>query len=108
MENINFDEVVARSLKIRKRYHELELEHHGSEWTVEEDALAFLTDAGLIGRLTMSKQGRWPAGNNAKVELEHKLGETIWWLVVLANRMEINIQSALDEFLTKTEKLVGK
>jgi hypothetical protein len=41
MEKLNFNEAVERSLKIRERYHELELQHHGSEWTIEEDALAF-------------------------------------------------------------------
>ena len=108
MDKLNFDEVVARSLKIRARYHELELQHHGSEWTVEEDALAFLTDAALVGRLTMSQQRRWPAGTDAQHELEHKLGESLWWLVVLAKRMDIDIQIVLEQFLTKTEKLVGK
>ena len=108
MEELNFNEAVARSLKIRELYHELELQHHGSEWTVEEDALAFLTDAGLVGRLTMSQQGRWPAGGDAKAELAHKLGESIWWLVVLADRMDIDIQDVLGKFLTKTEKLLGK
>lgn len=107
MEELNFNEAVARSLRIREMYHELELKHHGSEWTVEEDALAFLTDAGLVGRLTMSQQGRWPAGADAKAELEHKLGESIWWLVVLADRMDIDIKDVLDKFLTKTEKLLG-
>ena len=108
MEELNFNEAIARSLKIRELYHELELKHHGSEWTVEEDALAFLTDAGLVGRLTMSQQGRWPAGGDAKAELAHKLGESIWWLTVLADRMDIDIQVALAKFLTKTEKLLGK
>ena len=60
MATIDFEQLKERSLKIRERYHELERTHHGSEWTVEEDALAFLTDAGLVGRLTMSQQGRWP------------------------------------------------
>ncbi len=60
MATIDFEQLKERSLKIRKRYHELERMHHGSEWTIEEDALAFLTDAGLVGRLTMSQQGRWP------------------------------------------------
>jgi NTP pyrophosphatase (non-canonical NTP hydrolase) len=108
MEHSNFDTAVTRSLKIRERYHELELQHHGSKWTVEEDALAFLTDAGLVGRLTMSQQGRWPAGSHAKEELEHKLGESVWWLVVLAKRMDLDIQEVLDKFLTKTEKLLGE
>lgn len=108
MKELDFKDAVSRSLKIRELYHQLELKHHGTEWTVEEDALAFLTDAGLVGRLTMSQQGRWPAGSNAQEELEHKLGESIWWLVVLAERMDLDIQDVLDKFLSKTEKLLGK
>ena len=42
----NFDDIIRRSLEIRDKYHQLELQHHGSEWSVEEDALAYLTDAG--------------------------------------------------------------
>jgi hypothetical protein len=49
MEIINCSDAIARSLKIRELYHEWELKHHGSEWTVEEDSLAFLTNAGLVG-----------------------------------------------------------
>lgn len=91
--------------KIRAAYHQLEKQHHGSEWTVEEDALAFLTDAGLVGRHTMSQQKRWRA-NNTTPELEHKLGECIWWLAVLADRMEIDLEEAVEKFLTKTEQLL--
>jgi hypothetical protein len=108
MEKLNFNEAIARSLEIRKRYHELESQHHGTEWTVEEDALAFLTDAGLVGRLTMSQQGRWPAGVNTRAELEHKLAESIWWLIVLADRMDIDVRDSLEKFLTKTAQLVTK
>ncbi|MNE92562.1 hypothetical protein D3C80_1903010 [compost metagenome] len=74
---------------------------------MEEDALAFLTDAGLVGRLTMSQQGRWPKADANNAELKHKLGESIWWLIVLANRMDVNIEEALEGFLSKTESLVG-
>lgn len=106
MASLDFEQLKERSLKIRQRYHELELAHHGSEWTVEEDALAFLTDAGLVGRQVMSQQGRWPK-ENTKEELQHKIGESIWWLTVLAERMNMNIEDATQEFLTKTEKLLG-
>ena len=107
MSKIDFEQLKNRSQRIRENYHELELLHHGSEWTVEEDALAFLTDASLVGRHVMSQQGRWPKGNT-KEELKHKLGESIWWLTVLAQRMNIDIEEATADFLTKTEKLVGK
>ncbi|HKG05325.1 MAG TPA: hypothetical protein VKB19_02650 [Pedobacter sp.] len=106
MEDNNLDKIIERSLALREKYHELELTHHGSEWTVEEDALAFLTDAALVGRHTMSQQQRWPkAGTNT--ELEHKLGESIWWLIVLAHRMDLDIKDAVGNFLEKTEKLMN-
>lgn len=105
MNTNNFEEIIKRSLEIRKQYHKLERQHHGSEWTVEEDALAFLTDAGLVGRNVMSQQNRWPKANSQE-ELEHKLGESIWWLIVLADRMDIDVEQAVENFLAKTEKLV--
>lgn len=104
MSEDNLDEIIRRSLELRKKYHELELKHHGSEWTVEEDALAYLTDAGLVGRNVMSQQERWPKANSAS-ELEHKLGENIWWLIVLGERSGIDIKEAVNNFLAKTEKM---
>ncbi len=105
MKNNNFDDIIRRSVAIREKYHELELQHHGSRWTVEEDALAFLTDAGLVGRNVMSQQQRWPK-NNTQEELEHKLGESIWWLTVLADRMGLNIKEVTERFLSTIEKLL--
>ena len=102
MSKDNFDEIIRRSMEIRKKYRELELMHHGSEWTVEEDALAYLTDAGLVGRNIMSQQQRWPKAES-EAQLEHKLGENIWWLIVLAERSGIDIRKAVDQFLIKTE-----
>ncbi|MBL4931622.1 MazG-like protein [Clostridium paridis] len=103
MKDINFSEIIERSIQIRKMYHKLEKHYHEKEWTVEEDALAFLTDAGLVGRLTMANQGRWPINGDDVSELEHKLGECIWWLTVLADRMNIDASEAVEKFLSKTE-----
>lgn len=105
MKNLDLQEIKERALKIREQYHQLEKTHHDSGWTVEEDALAFLTDAGLVGRYTMSQQGRWPKVDTNS-ELQHKLGECIWWLTVLADRMEIDLNESVAGFLTKTENLL--
>lgn len=106
MSNSNFDDIINRSIELRKKYHELEVTHHGNEWTVEEDALAFLTDAGLVGRNIMAQQQRWPKADS-RAELSHKLGESIWWIIVLASRTDVDIKEAMDNFLSKTEKLLG-
>ena len=104
MDNLTIKQAAERSKKIREHYRSLELKHHGSEWSVEEDALAFLTDAGLVGRLAMAQQGRWPNGDSNEAGLEHKIGESMWWLMVLADRMGIDSEEALDNFLSTTEK----
>lgn len=106
MENIemNLSNLIERSIRIRDQCHKMEKQYHGSEWTIEEDALAFLTDAGLVGRLTMAQQRRWPISGNEGSHLEHKLSECIWWLLVLAERMDIDIVKSLDEFLSNLER----
>jgi len=104
---MDFNEIIERSKQIRTQYHQLEQQHHGSNWSIEEDALAFLTDAGLVARHTMSQQGRWPK-ENTTIELKHKLGECIWWLTVLSDRMDIDINEATEYFLEKTELLLKK
>ena len=108
MNHMSFSKIIERSVAIRQSYHELEKQYHENEWTVEEDALAFLTDAGLVGRLTMSQQERWPKTGDTEAELEHKLSECIWWLIVLAERMDIDIEESLDGFLTKLETMLTK
>lgn len=105
MDQNSFDKIVERSLEIREKYHDLERKHHGNIWTLEEDTLAYLTDAGLIGRNIMSHQKRWLKADS-ETELEHKLGENIWWLIVLADRTGVNIKDALEKFLTKTENIL--
>ena len=97
---MTIDELIEQSTLLRARYHALERTHHGSEWTVEEDALAFLTDAGLVGRMTMAQQGRWPK-DDAEAQLAHKLAECMWWVTVLAQRTNVDLVSALERFFAK-------
>lgn len=85
------------SMEIRKLYHQLEEKYHTTKWSIEEDALAFLTDAGIVGRLTMSNQGRWPSNNEE--ELQSKIGECVWWLVVLAERMNLDFETCVKNFI---------
>nr|VNQ51336.1 30S ribosomal protein S15 [Streptococcus pneumoniae] len=53
---MELQELVERSWAIRQAYHELEVKHHDSKWTVEEDPLALSNDIGNFQRLVMTKQ----------------------------------------------------
>lgn len=99
---MDLKEVNLLSKEIRNKHFELEKEIHGSVWSVEEDALAFLTDAGLVGRLTMDNQGRWPSTD--KELLPSKIGECVWWLAILAERMDLSFEECVETFLTERLK----
>ncbi|WP_273706022.1 MazG-like protein [Leuconostoc mesenteroides] len=97
-----------RSMKIRNVYHQFEKSLHGSEWSKQEDVLAYLTDAGLIARLFMSKENRWPMSDspiNTKEQFGQKLAENIWWLFVIAGNEGIDLEYELNKFLTSKEKM---
>lgn len=91
-------EVAQRSAKIREQYHQLEMKQDGYPWTTEQDALAFLTDAALVGRQVMAHQGSWPDGHDQQL-LADKIGESIWWLSVLADANEVDLDQAVTKFL---------
>ena len=102
---MEIDEFVSNSLIIREHYHNLEDKYHGLRWSIEEDALAFLTDASLVGRYTMSKENRWPSDYDN--ELSYKIGESVWWLCIIAERQGIKFEDCLNEFLNSKKKSFG-
>ena len=50
----------------------------------------------------MTKQGRYY--DETPYILEHKLSENIWWLVELSQRLDINILTEMENFLSDKEK----
>lgn len=109
--NITLQEVIERNLAIRESYHKLEDKFNGQRWTIEEDALGFLTDAALVGRLAMAHEKTWPTANtedDLKTLLPHKLGECVWWLAALADRMGIDFEKAIMDFVETKESELPK
>ncbi|CKI78791.1 TPA: MazG-like protein [Streptococcus pneumoniae] len=99
---MELQELVERSWAIRQTYHELEVKHHDSKWTVEEDLLALSNDIGNFQRLVMTKQGRYY--DETPYTLEQKLSENIWWLLELSQRLDIDILTEMENFLSDKEK----
>ena len=99
---MELQELVERCGAIRQAYHKLEVKHHDSKWTVEEDLLALSNDIGNFQRLVMTKQGRYY--DETPYTLERKLSENIWWLVELSQCLDIDIQTEMANFLSDKEK----
>ena len=58
-----------------------------------------------MNRLIMTKQGRYY--DETSYSLEHKMAENIWWLIELADRLDIDFQKEMETFLTQKEELLG-
>lgn len=104
---ITLKEAIERNLVIRESYHKLEDSLNGKRWTIEEDALGFLTDAALVGRMAMAYEKTWPTENSTEdldTLLPHKLGECVWWLAALADRMGVDFEKAVIDFIETKEK----
>ena len=99
---MELQELVERCGAIRQAYYKLEVKHHDSKWTVEEDLLALSNDIGNFQRLVMTKQGRYY--DETPYTLEQKLSENIWWLVELSQRLDIDILTEMENFLSDKEK----
>ncbi|MCS4488354.1 MazG-like protein [Streptococcus sciuri] len=96
------DELLIRSIAIRKAYERLEMTYHGQPWTVEEDLLALGNDIGNLNRLVMTRKGRYY--DETPYNLEQKLAENIWWLITLSERLDVDIQKEMEIFLSSKEK----
>ena len=58
-----------------------------------------------MNRLIMTKQGRYY--DETSYSLEHKMAENVWWLIELADRLDIDFQKEMETFLAQKEELLG-
>ena len=99
---ITLTEATSCALRIRRLYNQLEEHKHGSAWTNQEDMTGLSCDIGELGRLVMAAEGRWIHDGNLPKELGDKLSECLWWILVLSERLGINLTKA---FVSKTDEL---
>ena len=99
---IDLHAATARARQIRALYTQLEERLHGSAWTPQELMLGYHGDVGELGRLVMAKEDRWLHEGDLPRELEDKLADCLWWVLVLADRLGVDLTRA---FATKMDEL---
>ncbi|MBY4275378.1 hypothetical protein HQO27_20190 [Rhodococcus fascians] len=83
-----------RALEVRALYEVLEQRFNGKVWSLHELMIGFTNDVGTIGRLILANDGTWEIDGNVDKQLQHKLAESMWWIFVLADRLEIDMSQA--------------
>ncbi|WP_396599678.1 hypothetical protein [Frigoribacterium sp. R86507] len=90
-------------MEVRALYEILENRINGEVWTTNELMLGFSNDIGTVARLLLAHSGTWDIDGDAGAELEHKLAESIWWVIVIAERLGIDIATSFTTTMNSIE-----
>lgn len=82
--------------RVRALYHEIEERQEGSAWSTKDDMLGLVNDIGALSRLVMATEGRWAPEGDVPALLGGKLAECLWWVLVLADRLDVDITEAYE------------
>ncbi|MFC4859404.1 hypothetical protein [Actinophytocola glycyrrhizae] len=91
----------ARARQVRGLYEQLEQRLLGRTWTLPELAVGFTNDAAYVGRLVLAAERTWDIDGDVDAELRHKLAECLWWVFVLADRLDIDLPDAYTSTMDK-------
>lgn len=83
-----------RALMVRAQYEQIEQRVLGRTWTLPELAVGFTNDAAYVGRLVLAAERTWDIDGDVDAELRHKLAECLWWVFVLADRLDVDMPEA--------------
>ena len=89
------------ALDVRRLYEILEQRFNGRTWALHELMIGFSNDVGYIGRLLLAQDGTWGIDGDPDTELKHKLAECLWWLFVLADKLDVDLPAAYAETMQK-------
>jgi hypothetical protein len=100
---MDLTEASVLSRRVRDLYHALETHHEGSTWDVKDDMLGFVNDVGAVARRVMASEGRWAPEGDVPTLLGGKLAECLWWILVLADRLEVDLDAVFPSTLGEIE-----
>jgi NTP pyrophosphatase (non-canonical NTP hydrolase) len=109
---MDLSEATETARRVRALYHQLEGRHEGRRWSAKDDMLGLVNDVGTLSRLVMASGGQWAPEGDVPELLRGKLAECLWWVLVLADRLDVDItdayQAKLGAIEAHLQEAVGK
>ena len=90
---MELNEAIKKAKELREFFALLEQKRYGRGWTTSEIALGFVGDVGDLAKLVQSAAGVRNT-SDLKSNLEHELSDCLWSILVLADELDIDIESA--------------
>jgi NTP pyrophosphatase (non-canonical NTP hydrolase) len=100
---MQLDEATETAVRVRALYHQLEERFEGGRWSPKDDVLGLVNDVGALSRLVMATEGRWVPEGDLPSQLSAKFAECLWWVLVLSDRLDVDISEAFNANMARIE-----
>jgi NTP pyrophosphatase (non-canonical NTP hydrolase) len=104
---MEFAQLVARALAVRRRFAEFETRTTGREWTPAQLMQGFVVDVGDLMRLVMAKEGARRV-DDVDARLAHELSDCLWSVLVLADRYGVDLERAFLQTQDEVERWLDR
>lgn len=101
---MTYNNLVRIVMNTRKLLEKFEKKSTGKTWGIEELLVGLVTDVGDLARLILAKEGFRADRGNIDKALRHELADCLWAIIVLSEKYNINLSSALIELSEDIKK----
>ncbi|HIA91953.1 TPA: nucleotide pyrophosphohydrolase [Candidatus Saccharibacteria bacterium] len=77
------------------------------QWEVKDYLMGFLGDVGDLSKLVMAQQGMRKK-DDVKAKLEHELADCLWSLLVLASKLDVDLDKTYKNNMKTLKERVEK
>lgn len=100
---MNLKDATQRATEIRSLYAPLEQRRHGRSWNTGEIMLGFAGDVGDLAKLVQAAEGVREIPDHQQ-KLAHELADCLWSVLVLADRLDVDIEKAFTTTMDHLER----
>lgn len=103
---MNFDEMKAKAIEVRKKYDQLNAKH-GVKWEVQDLMAGFVGDVGDLSKIIMAKQGLREM-KDVDAKLAHELADCLWSVIILADKLQIDLAAEFQKTMKELDARIGQ
>lgn len=94
--------LTARAMEVRRLYAAFERRTYGQEWSETDLMSGLVVDVGDLTRLVMASTGVRQI-ENTDAKLAHELADCLWSVLVLADRLDVDLGAAFTATMDELE-----
>lgn len=101
---MQFQDIIARAIEVRKKYEQLEVQQCGRKWTALEQTLGLVTDIGELAELVQAKAGIRDRGDNIDDRLAHELSDCLWSIIILSKELDVDLERSFSKTMDELDR----